>query len=54
MFPLIRVEQLQSLLHDPNVIVIDCRHDLAQPAACGGPSGLSRQPHFRRAVYAFG
>lgn len=33
MHPLIRVEQLQAILSDPNLIVIDCRHDLAQPAA---------------------
>ncbi|TJZ73866.1 sulfurtransferase [Chitiniphilus eburneus] len=33
MSPLISVEQLKSQLNNANVVVVDCRHDLAQPQA---------------------
>ncbi|QZA77901.1 sulfurtransferase [Deefgea tanakiae] len=33
MHPVINVAQLQALMADPALVIVDCRHDLANPAA---------------------
>ena len=47
MHPVINVAQLQALMADPALVIVDCRHDLANPAAGRAAYADSHIPNAR-------
>ncbi len=44
MYPLISVTELASQLNDPDLVIVDCRHELADPAAGRSAYGAGHIP----------